>query len=205
MSAGAVKEMAHKDYEGAKLGMWLFLLTEIVLFGGLFIAYAYMWSRYPHEFHAGSQELNAVLGVCNTLVLLTSSLTMALGIASLQRGDKKKAMIFVSATVLLGLLFLVNKSFEWGTKFHHGLWPNSPKMMSLPGGQQVFFGLYFTMTGLHGLHVLAGVSVLAVVLVLVAKGKVHPGDSVVLENSGLYWHLVDIIWIFLLPLFYFAA
>jgi cytochrome c oxidase subunit 3 len=195
----------HKDYQGAKLGMWLFLLTEIVLFGGLFIGYAYMWSRYPREFHAGSQELNTVLGVTNTIVLLTSSLTMALAIASLQRGDKRRSMLFVSATVVLGLLFLVDKGFEWAAKFHHGLWPSSAKMMALPGGQQVFFGLYFTMTGLHGLHVLAGVSLLAAVLVLVARGKVHQGDQIVLENSGLYWHLVDVIWIFLLPLFYFAA
>jgi len=195
----------HGEYQTAKLGMWLFLLTEITLFGGLFIGYAYMWSRYPREFHAASQELNTVLGVTNTMVLLTSSLTMALAIASLQRGLVRRAMGLVSVTMLFGLVFLVNKGIEWGTKFRHGLWPSSPEMLKLPGGQQVFFGLYFTMTGLHGVHVLVGVGLLAVMLVLLARGRIRPERALLLENSGLYWHLVDVVWIFLLPLFYFAA
>jgi cytochrome c oxidase subunit III len=195
----------HKDYFGAKLGMWLFLVTEIVLFGGLFIAYAYMWSRYPHEFHTAARELNAAIGVANTVVLLTSSLTMVLGVVAIQRGDKGRALLFTGATILMGLLFLVNKGFEWGAKFHHGIWPSSPKVLQLPGGEQVFFGLYFSMTGLHGLHVLAGIGVLAAMWVLVRRGSIHQGDSVKLENGGLYWHLVDVVWIFLLPLFYFAA
>jgi cytochrome c oxidase subunit III len=205
VSGGELDRGGHGDYQTAKLAMWLFLLTEITLFGGLFISYAYMWSRYPHEFHAASGELQSRLGVTNTVVLLTSSLTMVLSLLQLQRGEKKKSVLLITATLLFGLVFLGIKGVEWGTKFHHGLWPNSPKMLLLPGGQQVFFGLYFTMTGLHGLHVLAGMSLLAVMLVLVARGKVNRENPVMLENSGLYWHLVDIIWIFLLPLFYFAA
>jgi cytochrome c oxidase subunit 3 len=185
--------------------MWLFLLTEILLFGGLFLAYAYMWARYPHDFHHASEELNPVMGVVNTVVLLTSSLAVALGVAAIQRGDKRKTMLFVGATVLLGLVFLAIKGFEWSAKFHHGIWPSSPKVSQLPGGEQVFFGLYFSMTGLHGLHVLAGIAVLAVMLALVAKDRITRDNHVKLENGALYWHLVDVVWIFLLPLFYFAA
>jgi len=106
---------------------------------------------------------------------------------------------------VLGAAFLVNKSFEWAAKFHHGLYPNSPHLATLPPGEQVFFGLYFTMTGLHGLHVLAGIAVLAWLYVLVSKGRITQDRHAALENGGLYWHLVDVIWIFLLPLFYLAA
>jgi cytochrome c oxidase subunit 3 len=195
----------HGDHFGAKLGMWLFLVTEVILFGGLFIAYAYMWSRYPHDFHRAAEELSAVMGVSNTLVLLTSSLTMALGVVALQKGDRAKSLLFTGATILLGLAFLVNKGFEWSAKFHHGIWPSSPEVQKLPGGEQVFFGLYFSMTGLHGLHVLAGIGVLAVMWAMVRRASIHAGNPVRLENGGLYWHLVDVVWIFLLPLFYFAA
>jgi cytochrome c oxidase subunit 3 len=195
----------HGDHFGAKLGMWLFLVTEVILFGGLFIAYAYMWSRYPHDFHRAAEELSAVMGVSNTLVLLTSSLTMALGVVALQKGDRAKSLLFTGATIFLGLTFLVNKGFEWSAKFHHGIWPSSPEVQKLPGGEQVFFGLYFSMTGLHGLHVLAGIGVLAVMWAMVRRGSIHAGNPVRLENGGLYWHLVDVVWIFLLPLFYFAA
>ena len=195
----------HRDDFGSRLGMWLFLVTEMVLFGGLFIAYSYMRSIYPAEFHHGGHELNAVLGVTNTLVLLTSSLTVVLAIVAIQRGEKGRSMAFLATTLGLGLTFLVIKAIEWGTKFHHGLYPNSAHMGTLPHGEQVFFGLYFTMTGLHGLHVVAGLSVLAYILRMVARDEVRADRYIHLENAGLYWHLVDVIWIFLLPLFYLAA
>jgi cytochrome c oxidase subunit 3 len=195
----------HRDDLGARLGMWLFLVTEMVLFGGLFLAYSYMRARYPAEFHHGGAELNSVLGITNTVVLLTSSLTVVLAIVAIQRAEKRRAMILLACTVGLGLTFLVIKSFEWAAKFSHGLYPNSPHLATLPPGEQVFFGLYFTMTGLHGLHVLIGVTVLAVILRMVSKGTVRQDRYIHLENSGLYWHLVDVIWIFLLPLFYLAA
>jgi cytochrome c oxidase subunit 3 len=198
-------EHVHRDDFGARLGMWLFLVTEMVLFGGLFIAYSYMRAKYPVEFHEGGQELNVVLGVTNTLVLLTSSLTVVLSIVAIQRGEKGRAMAFLWATLGLAATFLVIKGFEWAAKFHHGLYPNAPHLATLPPGEQVFFGLYFTMTGLHGLHVIAGMAVLAWVLSLIARGRVDAGRYIHLENGGLYWHLVDVVWIFLLPLFYLAA
>ncbi len=194
----------HRDDFGSKLGMWLFLVTEIVLFGGLFIAYAFMRAKYPFEFHHGGQQLNATLGVINTFVLLTSSLTMVLAIVAIQNGDISLSKRLTGATIGLGLVFLVIKSFEWAAKFHHGLYPSSPHLGTLPPGEQVFFGLYFTMTGLHGVHVIAGMAVLAAMLTRVGK-TITPDKYVTLENGGLYWHLVDVVWIFLLPLFYLAA
>ena len=205
MSDATHAHAVHRDDFGARLGMWLFLVTEMILFGGLFIAYSYMRSQYPAEFHHAGAELNATLGVTNTLVLLTSSLTVVLAIVAIQRGDKAKTMAFLAATLGLGLTFLVIKSFEWAAKFHHGLYPGSAHLATLPHGEQVFFGLYFTMTGLHGLHVIAGLSVLGYMLRMVAKGEITQDRYVHLENGGLYWHLVDVIWIFLLPLFYLAA
>ena len=195
----------HRDDLGSRLGMWLFLVTEMVLFGGLFIGYSYMRYRYPAEFHHGGMELNATLGVINTLVLLTSSLTVVLSIVVVQRAEKQRAMALLSTTLGLGLTFLVIKGFEWSAKFHHGLYPNSAHLATLPPGEQVFFGLYFTMTGLHGVHVIAGLSVLSVMLWWVATDRIRQDRYIHLENSGLYWHLVDVIWIFLLPLFYLAA
>lgn len=194
----------HRDDFGSKLGMWLFLVTEIILFGGLFIAYSYMRAKYPHEFHHGGMQLNATLGVTNTFVLLTSSLTMVLAIVAIQKGDVSLSKKLTAATIGLGLVFLVIKGFEWSAKFHHGLYPSSPHMGTLPPGEQVFFGLYFSMTGLHGVHVIAGMAVLAAMLTRVGK-TITPDKYVTLENGGLYWHLVDVVWIFLLPLFYLAA
>jgi cytochrome c oxidase subunit 3 len=198
-------EEYHRDYTGAKLGMWLFLFSELVLFGGLFIAYAAMRARYIADFHSASHELNAFLGVANTVVLLTSSLTMALAITALQKGNAKLSARFLTATVVLGCIFLMDKYFEWSHEIAKGLYPNSPTLLQHPPGERLFFGLYYTMTGLHGLHVIIGVVLLSVMLGLLVRGKITSGDFVKLENSGLYWHLVDVIWIFLLPLFYLAA
>jgi cytochrome c oxidase subunit 3 len=185
--------------------MWLFLVTEINLFGGLFIAYAYMRSKYPGEFHHAGAHLNATLGITNTLVLLTSSLTVVLAIAAIQEAKTQRTLRLLITTTLLGIAFLVIKSFEWSTKFDHGIYPSSQHLATLPHGEQIFYGLYFTMTGLHGLHVLVGISVLAAIARMVRTSRVTPDHYVLLENGGLYWHLVDVVWIFLLPLFYLAA
>lgn len=195
----------HRDDFADKLGMWLFLVTEIVLFGGLFIGYSYMRSQYAAEFHHGGGELNGTLGIINTVVLLTSSLTMVLSIAALQRADLAKAKALLLSTIGLGAVFLVIKAFEWSAKFHHGLYPGAAELAKRAPGEQVFFGLYFTMTGLHGVHVIAGMSVLGWMYTLLSRGRINADRYVVLENGGLYWHLVDVIWIFLLPLFYLAA
>jgi cytochrome c oxidase subunit III len=191
-----------KDDTGAKLGMWLFLLSEILLFGGMFILYSAYRFKNPADFHHASRELEVILGTLNTLILLTSSLTMAASISAIQNGQRKLSMVLLMATMALGLLFLVNKGFEWGTKIEHGIYPNSPTLLSRAKGEILFFGLYYVMTGLHGLHVLVGVCVLCGMLMLIAKDKINQMRFVPLENAGLYWHLVDMIWIFLYPLFY---
>lgn len=196
---------AHKDYEGSKIGMWIFLFTEILLFGGLFLLYSIYRSEYPIDFHTGGQHLNTFIGVANTVILLTSSLTVAIAISAMQRGNRKLSIICLSATIVFGLAFLVNKYIEWSEEIRRGVYPNGPTLLKFPDGEKIFYGLYYAMTGLHGLHVLAGITVLTVILVFVQKGKITSTDFNKLENAGLYWHLVDVIWIFLLPMLYLAA
>ena len=195
----------HRDYVGAKLGMWIFIFTELILFGGLFVAYGMYRSMHPHDFHHAAGELNVVLGVINTLVLLTSSLTMVLSIVAIRLQRKAQSIFFLGTTMVLGCVFLVNKFFEWKAKIHHGLYPGSEHLMARPPGERLFFGLYYGMTGMHGLHVTVGVIVMAIMLGLLRRDKIRHDDFIKLENAGLYWHLVDVIWIFLLPLFYLAA
>ena len=195
----------HRDYVGAKLGMWLFIFTELILFGGLFVAYGMYRSLHPHDFHHASGELNVPLGVTNTVILLTSSLTMVLSIAAIRLQRKNQSLLFLGATVVLGCAFLVNKFFEWKAKIGHGLYPGSEHLLARPPGERLFFGLYYGMTGLHGLHVTVGVIVLAVMFALLRRDRIRHDDFIKLENAGLYWHLVDVIWVFLLPLFYLAA
>jgi cytochrome c oxidase subunit III len=204
-SVAANAHAAHKDYEGAKLGMWLFLFTEILLFGGLFILYSVYRSQYTQDFHNGGQALNMIIGVANTVILLTSSMTVAVSISAIRKGDRKLSLACLGATILFGLLFLVNKYFEWSHEIRHGLYPNGPELAKHPDGEKLFYGLYYCMTGLHGLHVLAGIIVLSVMWVFIRRDKITRTDFNKLENAGLYWHLVDVIWIFLLPLLYLAA
>jgi cytochrome c oxidase subunit 3 len=192
----------HRDDVGTKLGMWLFLFTELILFGGMFIVYAVYRFKYPTEFHLAATELDTLVGTVNTLILLTSSLTIAMSITSIQEGKKGLSLLLVGITIALALAFLVNKYFEWGHKFAVGLYPGSPELLNRPVGEILYFGLYFVMTGLHGLHVIIGAVVLAVMMVFIAKGTVTKHSFVRLEAGALYWHLVDIIWIFLFPLFY---
>jgi cytochrome c oxidase subunit 3 len=196
---------AHKDYEGSKLGMWIFLFTEILLFGGLFLLYSAYRAKYPQDFHQAGQHLNMVIGVINTVILLTSSLTVAVSITAIQKGNRKLTLLCLTTTILFGVAFLVNKYFEWSGEIRRGIYPNGPELLKLPNGEKIFYGLYYSMTGLHGLHVLAGIVLLAVVLNFVWRQKVSSTDFNKLENAGLYWHLVDVIWIFLLPMLYLAA
>jgi cytochrome c oxidase subunit III len=194
-----------RDATGARLGMWLFILSEILLFGGMFILYSAYRYKNPVDFHHASRELEVILGTFNTIILLTSSLSMAASISAIQRGQRKLSMVLLMATIALGLFFLLNKGFEWGTKIEHGIYPNSPALLASAKGEILFFGLYYVMTGLHGLHVLVGVCVLCGMWMLIAKDKINQMRFVPLENAGLYWHLVDIIWIFLYPLFYLIS
>ncbi|HEX9019952.1 MAG TPA: cytochrome c oxidase subunit 3 family protein [Nitrospirota bacterium] len=192
----------HRDYIGAKLGMWLFLFTEILLFGGMFLVYAEYRQVNTADFHEAGREMNVFIGAANTIILLTSSLTMALAISEIHRGRKDRSVLFQAATVLLGVGFLVNKYFEWSDHIRHGFYPDSPQLLAMSHGKILFFGLYYVMTGIHALHVVIGLSVIAFMLALTLRGGVSGADYVKLENAGLFWHLVDVIWIYLFPLFY---
>ena len=192
----------HRDDTGARLGMWLFLFTELILFGGLFIVYAVYRFQHTEEFHLAARELDTFVGTVNTIILLTSSLTVALSINAIRGGKKILSAVFVSLTVLFALAFLANKFFEWSHKFEHGIYPGSPELINKPGGEILYFALYFVMTGLHALHVIIGMVILLVMLTMILRGSINKSSYVRLEAGGLYWHLVDVIWIFLFPLFY---
>jgi cytochrome c oxidase subunit III len=194
--------VVHRDDFGSKIGMWLFIFTEILLFGGLFLVYAVYRFKNPVAFHLAAEELSVKIGTINTVILLVSSMTIAMSISATQLGQKKRSAILISITLLLALSFLVNKYFEWSGKFGHGIYPGSEKLAELGNGEVLFFGLYFAMTGLHALHILVGMIVLSVMLGKVIKSGIHADSYVQLENGALYWHLVDLIWIFLFPLFY---
>jgi cytochrome c oxidase subunit 3 len=193
----------HYDAEGSKIGMWLFIFTELLLFGGLFIIYSVYRYTNPDAFHLAAEELNTKIGTINTIILLISSMTIAMATTALQKKNKMLTQLLSLTTIVLGLVFMVNKYFEWGTKFEHGIWPGSEYLTeTMSQGEILFFGLYFIMTGLHALHIVIGLVLIAVTMWKVNKGAVHADRAALLENSGLYWHLVDLIWIFLFPLFY---
>lgn len=192
--------------EGARIGMWLFLLSEILLFGGLFLLYSVYRYRFAGEFHEASRALSRVAGAANTAVLLTSSLAVALALFHLkERSEAARAALFLAAAMALGAGFLVVKGFEWAAKFRSGLYPNSPALLAQPRGEVLYVGLYFVMTGLHALHLIVGIAVLGVMLAGVVRGSITASRAAPLENAGLYWHLVDIVWIFLFPLFYLVS
>lgn len=192
----------HRDAIAAKMGMWLFLFTELLLFGGLFVLYMAYRLQYKKDFIVAGQELNLVLGCINTIFLLTSSLTMALSIAAIQRRKKYLSITMLLSTIGFALAFMVVKYFEWTAKFQHGIIPGSPELTARPSGEIIFYGMYFSMTGLHALHVIIGVIILLFMLFFLIRNKITYIDYIKLENAGLYWHLVDLIWIFLFPLFY---
>lgn len=261
------------DDTASKIGMWLFLFTELLLFGGLFLLFASYLHRYPAEFHLGGQNLSRVLGTTNTVVLITSSFLVAMAVGALQRGKVEFSRHCLLGTVLLAMTFLVIKSFEWGIKFGHGLYPGGDTYMTLPLGEKTFFNMYYMMTGLHAIHVIIGsllilwvwqrmrtepvkgvwyyvigavfatvfgfvvstalvhhgsipldlmqqnaslvlrnaaITIVAAVILLnllsrMGVAKVTPQRYIAVENIGLYWHLVDLIWIYLFPLFYLAV
>lgn len=192
----------HRDDEGDKLGMWLFIFTELLLFGMLFLIYAVYRYKHPVAFQLGGEELDVFLGTFNTVILLISSATVAMSITAIQKGKKQQALILLGTTLFIAVLFLVNKWFEWGAKFEYGLMPNSEILHELGHGTTLFFGLYYVMSGIHALHIIIGVGLFIYVYRQIQLDKIHSTDYVWLENTGLYWHLVDLIWIFLFPLFY---
>jgi cytochrome c oxidase subunit 3 len=195
--------------EAARLAMWLFLVTEVLLFGGLFVAYAvYRW-QYPASFAAASRKLDLWLGAINTLVLIGSSLTIVLAHQAAELRRSSALAIFLATTILLGGVFLGIKSAEYAHKFHEHLVPGTHFVWSTAdahgsaadaGSAQIFFVLYFVLTGLHASHMVIGMLVLLVLLVWTLTAAQPPALSV--ELAGLYWHFVDIVWIFLFPLLY---
>ncbi|HQT97759.1 MAG TPA: cytochrome c oxidase subunit 3 family protein [Thermodesulfobacteriota bacterium] len=179
-------------FETAKLGLWTFLATEVLLFGALFTAYTVFRVKYPALFQSEHLKLNRVLGTLNTLVLITSSLAVALGVDAIRRGKARLLEKYYGVTVLLGAVFLCVKYIEWTEEFHHGLYP----------GTNIFFSLYFMMTGLHGIHVILGMGALTYVVVLSKRGRFSGSYHTPVEVVGLYWHFVDLVWIYLFPLLY---
>jgi cytochrome c oxidase subunit 3 len=203
MEQNAHAEHTHYDAEASKIGMWLFIFTELLLFGGLFIVYSVYRYMNPEAFHLAAHELNRSIGAINTILLLVSSMTIAMSTTTLQLKKKGATLGLLAITIIIGIVFLINKYFEWGVKFEHGIWPGSEHLLNdFSQGEILFFGLYFVMTGLHALHIIIGLIFILFVVVRVQKGTINENRSALLENSGLYWHLVDLIWIFLFPLFY---
>src|SRR5213593_630585 len=190
--------------EAATLGMWVFLVTEVLFFGGMFATYAIYRAWYPEAFAAGSHELDVMLGTINTVVLITSSLTMALAVHAAQLGQRKVVLWFLAATMVLGAVFLGIKSVEYYHKFaeHHIPGPGFQFEKEHFRHAQIFFSLYFVMTGLHALHMVIGIGVMLVMLWWAWRGTITAEYYSPIEISGLYWHFVDIVWIFLFPLLY---
>jgi cytochrome c oxidase subunit III len=192
----------HRDDIGSRFGMWLFIFTELLLFAGLFITYSVFRYKNWQAFHLAAEELDTFIGALNTVILLISSATIAMSITAIQKKQKILSLALMGVTILIGIIFLINKYFEWSLKIEHGLYPGSEILLQFGQGEVLFFGLYFFMTGLHALHIIAGLVFIGFVFYYMVKDRVRHDDFVLLENAGLYWHLVDIIWIFLFPLFY---
>lgn len=190
-------------YHAAKLGMWLFLATEILLFAVLFCAFALFRWKYLPEFHAASHHLNWKMGALNTMVLLFSSFTAALAVDAAQHGDNKRVTKNLMISIVCGFIFLVIKYLEYSEKYHHGFFPFGSNYMD--PAYKMYFGLYFTMTGLHGLHVIIGMALLGWVVSKSIKNRFSPNYYTPVEIGALYWHLVDLIWIYLFPLLYLVG
>ena len=202
-----------QQFDAAKLGMWLFLVTEILLFSGMFVAYAVYRSWHPEVFAQASELLDWRLGALNTVVLLASSFTVALSIHFIQKGEKEKVVVLLILTLVCAAIFMGVKFVEYSGKFSHGVFPGAGfephgivdgkdySKYDIPFAPQ-FFSIYFVMTGIHGLHVLVGMGLFGWLVTRVIRGHFSPQWYTPVELTGLYWHLVDIIWIFLFPLLY---
>lgn len=191
-----------RDRTGSLYGMWFFLFTEFLFFGVMFLLYSVFRSQYPRDFHAAALEENLVLGSINTAILLTSSLTMALSIGAMKKGNGRLSFRMQGFTIMLGAAFLIIKYFEWGEKISKDIYPNSPVLLQMNKGEILFFSLYYVMTGIHALHVLVGIGVISFMMYYTVRRIVTEDNYSRLENTGLYWHFVDIVWIYLFPVFY---
>jgi len=197
-------EDTEQQHQTAVIGMWAFLAQEILFFGGLFVVYLRFRHTNAAAFYEGSHHLDVTLGTLNTAVLICSSLTMALAVRCAQLNRAKQTVAFIAATMGLGLVFLGVKAVEYSHKFHDGLMPGiswSPTADSAPG-LLTFFGIYFAMTGMHALHMIIGMGLMLVVAWKALRGRYSGENYIGVEMLGLYWHFVDLVWIFLFPLLY---
>ena len=202
-----------QQQEASTLGMWVFLCTEIMFFGGMFLAYLLYRIWYYNEFATASQSLDITLGTVNTIVLICSSLTVALGVRAAQMGKRTLLVVLLILTLIFGLAFLGIKGVEWHDKWveHHVPGPTfnisdiqraHPQTPLNTGHEELYFSLYFAMTGLHALHMIIGIGIFLVLLWMAYKGRFGPNYYTPIEIGGLYWHFVDIVWIYLFPLLY---
>lgn len=200
-------DTAEQQFESSKLGLWLFLVTEVLLFGGLFVAYILFRALYPDMFAEAHHHLDKVMGAVNTVVLICSSLSMAMAVHYVQNNNRKVAIRLLTFTVLCGAAFMVVKFFEYKAKFDHHLFPNSSFDFAAfkHSNANLFYSLYFLMTGLHGVHVLVGMSLITWMIVRTRRNEFSSEYYTPVELTGLYWHLVDLIWIYLFPLLYLIA
>jgi cytochrome c oxidase subunit 3 len=198
-------ETAEQQKDASTLGMWIFLVTEIMFFGGMFLAYTIYRSAFPHVFAIASSSLDPVIGAANTVVLLCSSFTMVLAVRAAQLGQRKAIITFLILTLILGGVFLGVKAYEWHAKYveHHIPGPTFHlEGTTEQGHAQLFFSLYFAMTGLHALHMVIGAGLLSFLIWKAKQGTYTAEYFTPVDLGGLYWHFVDIIWIFLFPLLY---
>lgn len=198
-------DTAAQQKDASTLGMWIFLITEVMFFGGMFMMYTVYRNVYPDAFALASGTLNEVLGAANTAVLLCSSFTMVLAVRAAQLGQRKAIVVNLVLTMALGLVFLGIKAFEWAEKFREHHVPGATFHMegtALQGQAQLFFSLYFGMTGLHALHMVIGCGILTYLLIEAWRGRYSSEYFTPVDIGGLYWHFVDIVWIFLFPLLY---
>ena len=190
--------------EASALGMWIFLVTEVLFFGGMFTAYVIYRAQYTRAFEGASNLLDLKLGAFNTVVLILSSLTMALAVWAGQKGRRNLIIAYLSATILLGGVFLGVKAIEYTQKFTHHEVPGPHFIVpeGLPRQSEMFFSLYFCMTGLHALHMVIGIGLLLWLILRARRGEFTPEYNTPVDMVGLYWHFVDIVWIYLFPLLY---
>jgi cytochrome c oxidase subunit III len=198
---------SEQQFDTSKIGMWLFLATEILMFGGLFIGYGLMQSQYPEAWVAAHHHLDRIMGATNTVFLLCSSFTMVMAVHSAANSRQKATVNYLIVTWLFALGFMVIKYFEYSHKFHDGLLPG--RYFAYAGGgpaqQAMFFGFYFLMTGIHGFHVLIGMILIGWLIIRAKRGDFNSAYYTPVDLIGLYWHLVDLIWIYLFPLLYLVS
>jgi cytochrome c oxidase subunit III len=196
-----------QQHEASWIGMWIFLATEVMFFGGMFLGYMVYRFSYPQAFADASNHLDVLLGSINTAVLICSSFTMALAVHSAESSNNRGLVRFLLLTIVLGLVFLGIKFFEYYIKFEEHLVPGSAFNYEGPlaGPAEIFFSFYFTMTGMHALHMIIGIGLLTALIVKARRNRFSPYYYTPVEITGLYWHFVDIVWIFLFPLLYLVG